>query len=72
MWFSHNNQLLTLIAQETVAKNLRDAEIDSWASRLGTKGTSRWTHPFGRVLYNVGHWIVILGQRLDRIEPHTV
>lgn len=68
----YNEYLLYLIAKETTTQYLREAEADHLLSEINPPQPSWLSHPTRKALHNLGHSLIDLGQRLDRIETHPV
>ena len=72
MLYPANDYLLYIIKTETTRKYLREAEIDHLLSEINPPQPSWLSHPARKALQNLGHLLIDLGQRLDRIETHPV
>ena len=72
MLYPYNENLLTCIAKERTAQYLREAEGDRWASELSPQRPMWLSQQARKALHNLGHSLIDLGQRLDRIETHPV
>jgi hypothetical protein len=71
MLYPVNDYVLKAIVEDTTHRYIREAEVDHLLSEINPPQPSRLSHQMHKALKNLGHLLVTLGQRLDRIETRS-
>ena len=72
MLYPVNDYMLCVIKRETTRQYRREAGIDHLLNEINPQQPSWLSYQVRKALHNLGHMLVTLGQRLDRIETQTV
>ena len=71
MLYPANDYMLQVIKRETTRCYRREVEIDHLVGETNLRQPSWLTYQVQRALRILGHTLLIIGQRLDRIETHA-
>jgi len=72
MLYPVNDHMLYVIKRETTRQYRREAEIDHLLDEIDPQQPSWLSYQVRKALYNLGHLLVTLGRRFDRIETQTI
>lgn len=61
----YNEYLLRYVVKETIARNLREAEVDYVLNQPNSRRSSRLAQAFRRPLHNLAHALVVIRRQLD-------
>jgi hypothetical protein len=71
MLYPANDYLLHVIKEETARQYRREVEIDRLADASCPRQPDWLNSQTNKVLHNVGHRLLALGQRLERVETRA-
>ena len=72
MLYPANDYLLHVIKEETARQYRREVEIDHLADETRPRQPSWLTAQTRKAAHNLGHTLLELGQRLDRVDTNAV
>ena len=72
MLYPVNDYMLYLIKTETTQRYLREAAMDHLRDQIIPRQPPWLSHQMRKALYHLGHMLVTLGHRLDRIEVRPI
>lgn len=72
MLYPCNVMLLDAICREKTRKYIREAQLDHLTSQIKPHRASRLSKQMCRALHQLGHLLMSLGERLERLETSQV
>ena len=72
MLFPVNDYVLYIIKTETTRKFMREVAIDHLCGEINPRRPNWLSQQMHKALHSLGHLLVSLGQRLDRMEARPV